>query len=255
MLKILKYVVLDILKNKIVLLYTLLLAVLSWSVFSLEDNNTKGVLTLLNVILLTTPLVAIVFSTIYIYNSGEFIELLLSQPIKRNKIWRSIFVGLLVSLSLSFIFGAGIPILIFNPDNIGSLLMLMGVLITAVFTAIASYCTMLTRDKAKGIGMAVLLWLLMTLLFDGILLFLMFQFSDYPIEKLMVLLAAMNPVDLTRICILLQLDVSAMLGYTGAIFKAFFGSEFGSILSVLILALWTVVPFAASARRFNSKDM
>lgn len=255
MLKILKYVVLDILKNKIVLLYTLLLAVLSWSVFSLEDNNTKGVLTLLNVILLTTPLVAIVFSTIYIYNSGEFIELLLSQPIKRNKIWRSIFVGLLVSLSLSFIFGAGIPILIFNPDNIGVLLILMGVLITAVFTAIAAYCTMLTRDKAKGIGMAVLLWLLMTLLFDGILLFLMFQFSDYPIEKLMVLLAAMNPVDLTRISILLQLDVSAMLGYTGAIFKAFFGSEFGSILSVLILVLWTVVPFAASARRFKRKDL
>ena len=173
MLKIIKYVILDILKNKVVLIYTLLLAVLSWSVFSLEDNNTKGVLTLLNVILLTTPLVAIVFSTIYIYNSGEFIELLLSQPIKRNKIWRSIFVGLLVSLSLSFIIGAGIPIFIFNPDNIGTLLCLMGVLITAVFTAIAAYCTMLTRDKAKGIGLAVMLWLLMTLLFDGILLFLM----------------------------------------------------------------------------------
>lgn len=255
MFRILKYVILDILKNKIVLLYTLLLSALSWTVFSLEDNNTKGVLTLLNIILLTTPLVSIIFSTIYIYNSSEFIELLLSQPLKRNKIWRSIFLGLLSSLALSFFIGAGIPILLFNPDNIGALLVLMGILITGVFTAIAAYCTMLTRDKAKGIGLAVMIWLLMTLLFDGILLFLMFQFSDYPIEKPMVVLAAFNPVDLTRIVILLQLDVSAMLGYTGAIFKNFFGAEFGSLVSLLILLLWIIVPFIASAKRFNRKDL
>ena len=114
---------------------------------------------------------------------------------------------------------------------------------------------MLTRDKAKGIGLAVMIWLLMTLLFDGILLFLMFQFSDYPIEKPMVVLAAFNPVDLTRIVILLQLDVSAMLGYTGAIFKNFFGAEFGSLVSLLILLLWIIVPFIASAKRFNRKDL
>ena len=35
----------------------------------------------MNVILFTVPLVSILFSTIYIYNSSEFIELLLSQPL------------------------------------------------------------------------------------------------------------------------------------------------------------------------------
>ena len=83
MFRILKYVILDILKTRLFLLYTLLLAALLDS-FSLEDNNTKGVLTLLNIILLTTPLVSIIFSTIYIYNSSEFIELLLSQPLKKK---------------------------------------------------------------------------------------------------------------------------------------------------------------------------
>lgn len=253
--KILKYVILDILRNKTVLLYTILLSLLSWTVFSLEDNNTKGILTLLNIILLTSPLVSIIFSTIYIYNSSEFIELLLSQPIKRNVIWRSIFFGLMISLALSFLIGAGIPILFFNPDNIGTLMVIMGLLITAVFTAIATYCTMLTRDKAKGIGLSVMIWLFMTLLFDGILLFLMFQLSDYPIEKPMVILAALNPVDLTRIAILLQLDVSAMLGYTGAIFNTFFGNSLGSVLSVLILFLWILLPYLGSVARFNRKDL
>ena len=91
--RIIKYVIIDILKNKIVVAYTIMLAVLSWSAFSLEDSSTKGMLTLLNIILLTVPLVSILFTTIYIYNSAEFIELLLSQPIARKKIWFSLFIG------------------------------------------------------------------------------------------------------------------------------------------------------------------
>mgnify|MGYP003451498561 CR=1 FL=1 len=88
--RIIKIILLDILKNKIVIGYTLILGLLSWSSFGLEDNSAKGLLTILNVILFTVPLVSILFATIYLYNSSEFIELLLSQPIKRRKIWLSL---------------------------------------------------------------------------------------------------------------------------------------------------------------------
>ena len=87
--KIIKYVITDILRNKIVLVYTLFLLAASFSVFSLEDNSSKGLLSLLNIILIVVPLVSIIFSTIYMYNSAEFIELLLSQPLKRRSIWLS----------------------------------------------------------------------------------------------------------------------------------------------------------------------
>ncbi|MEI6020104.1 MAG: ABC transporter permease, partial [Bacteroidota bacterium] len=107
--RIVKFVILDILRNKIVLFYTLILAVLSWSVFNLEDNSTKGILSLLNVILLAVPLVSVIFSCIYLYNSTEFIELMLSQPIKRTKIWSCLFLGLVFAFVLSFVIGAGIP--------------------------------------------------------------------------------------------------------------------------------------------------
>lgn len=107
--RIVKFIVLDIFRNKIILSYTILMSALSWGVFSLEDNSTKGVLTLLNLILLNVPLVSIVFSSIYLYNSSEFIELLLSQPIRRKKIWLSLFVGLQTSLILAFLLGAGFP--------------------------------------------------------------------------------------------------------------------------------------------------
>ncbi len=68
--RIIKYVILDIIKNKMVIAYTLLLAILCFSAFNIEDNPTKGVLTVQSIILLTVPLVSIIFSTIYLYNSN-----------------------------------------------------------------------------------------------------------------------------------------------------------------------------------------
>jgi Cu-processing system permease protein len=253
--RIIKFVMLDIIKNKIVLSYAILLAVLAWSVFSLEDNSAKGLLTLLNIMLLTVPLVSIIFSTIYIYNSSEFIELLVSQPIKRSKIWISLYIGLCLALITAFFIGIGLPLLLYAPLHIGIVFNITGFLVTIIFIAIAFLSAVLTRDKAKGIGMSIMLWLFFTMLFDGLVLFMLFQLADYPIEQAMVLITMLSPVDIARILMLLQLDISALLGYTGAIFKAFYGSGNGIIVSFLILLVWALVPFLISLKKFNKKDL
>jgi len=253
--KIVKYVITDILRNKIVLVYTLFLLASSLSVFSLEDNSSKGLLSLLNIILIVVPLVSIIFSTIYVYNSAEFIELLVSQPLKRKTIWLSLFTGLATSLSIAFFIGAGIPVLIYQANMIGFTMILIGLLLSIIFVAIAMLATVKTRDKAKGIGAAIMLWLYFSLLFDGLVLFLLFQFADYPMEKPMIAISSFNPIDLSRILILLQLDVSAMMGYTGAVFKDFFGTYTGIIFSFTILVLWILLPVWYATRKFNTKDL
>lgn len=253
--RILKYVIIDILKNKIVVVYTIILALFSWSAFSLEDNSAKGLLTLLNIILLTVPLVSILFATIYIYNSSEFIELLVSHPIKRKRIWWSLYSGLSLSMIAAFILGAGIPILIFADLPKALMMISVGTLITAIFVAIAFLSSIMSRDKAKGIGVSILLWLYFALLFDGLVLFLLFQFGDYPIEKLMVGLTAFSPIDLSRILVLMELDASAMMGYTGAIFQDFFGTSLGLFLSYVLLVLWALIPFTLSLWKFKRKDL
>lgn len=253
--KVIKYVIIDILRNKIMLAYTAFLLVLSLSIFSLEDNSAKGLLGLLNIILIIVPLVSIIFSTIYVYNSAEFIELLVSQPLQRKTIWTSLFTGLAVSMSLAFLIGAGIPVLIYQADITGFMMILIGVLLSVIFVSIALLAAVKTRDKAKGIGVAILLWLYFSLLFDGFVLFLLFQFSDYPIEKIMVGISMLNPLDLGRIMILLKMDVSALMGYTGAVFKDFFGTQAGMGFSFLILLLWAIVPLWLSIHRFNRKDL
>lgn len=253
--KIYKHVIADIIRNRIVLFYTFILLLASLSVFSLEDTSSKGLLSMLNIILMIVPLVCLIFSTIYMYNSSEFIELLLSQPLRRNTIWWSLFIGLITALGLAFFVGAGIVILIFEPSFLGLMLVICGILLTFIFSAIALLAAVLTKDKAKGIGLSIILWLFYAIIFDGIVLFMLFQWADYPIEKFMILISMLNPIDLARILILMHMDVSALMGYTGAIFKDFFGTSVGIALSFGTLILWVIIPFICSLRYFKKKNL
>lgn len=253
--KIIKYVTADILRNKIVLAYTVLLLVISLSLFMLQDDTAKGLLSLLNITLLIVPLISIIFSAIYIYNSAEFIELLVSQPLKRKSIWLSLFYGLAVALSIAYFIGSGIPIIIYQPTATGFIMLATGIALSIIFVAIAMLAAVFTRDKAKGIGITIMLWLYFALIFDALILFILFQFEDYPLDKFMVLTTAFNPVDLCRILILLQLDVSALMGYTGAVFKNFFGSQAGSFVAAIVLLLWMIIPVWLSTKRFQKKDL
>ena len=253
--KIIKYVIIDILRNKIVLAYTVFLLLISITIFNLENNSAKGLLSLLNIILIIVPLVSMLFSAIYVYNSSEFLELLVSQPIKRRTIWLSLFFGLSASMAFAFFIGAGIPILLYEATETGFMMLGTGLLLSVIFVAIAMLAAVMARDKAKGIGVVILLWLFFSIIFDGLILFVLFQFADYPLEKIMVGAVAFNPIDLSRILILLKMDVSALMGYTGAIFKDFFGAQTGLIISFTVLITWVVIPAWLSLRKFNHKDL
>lgn len=253
--RVLGYIFQDIIRNRIVFIYTLLLAVLTWSAFNIEDNVSKGLLTALSIILLAVPLFSILFATIYVYNSSYFIELLLSQPIRRSAIWLSLFSGISVSLVAAFLLGSGIFILMYAEFSKAIMLVSAGVLISVIFGSLAFLGAIISKDKARGIGISLIIWLYFTLLFDGLVLLLIFQFSDYPIENIIVLITALSPVDLARILVLLHLEVSAMLGYTGALFRNVFGTTSGIILSFTVLILWIVIPFGISLYKFNRRDL
>lgn len=253
--KIIKYVITDLLRNRTILVYTLVLLALSLSIFMIEDNTDKGIASLLNIVLFVIPLVSIVFSTIYLYNSSEFIALLVSQPLKRQTIWLSLFIGLATAMSLAFLVGVGIPTLLFAPGISGITLVIDGLLLSLIFVSIAMWTSVRIRDKAKGIGLAIMLWLYFALIFDALLLFALFQFADYPIENLMIAVCMLNPIDISRILILLQIDLSAMMGYTGAIFRNFFGTHLGMIITFIIMLLWAAIPLYFSTRFFKQKDL
>lgn len=255
MLRLSRYVLYDILRNKIIIAYALFLFIVSLSMLQMEENSSKAMLSLLNIVLIVLPLVSLVFTTIHFYNSREFIELMLSQPLSRTRILLSEFAGVAISLLSAFFIGVGVPVLLFAANDTGFALLFTGGALTMVFTSIAFFASVLARDKAKGIGVSLLLWFYFALIYDGLVLLVLFTFSDYPLEKLTLLLSALNPIDLGRIFIMLKMDVSALMGYTGALYKDFFGSATGILFTTGIMLLWVVLPLWLAVRRFNRKDL
>lgn len=255
MMKLSRYVLYDIIRNKIIIGYTLFLLIVTMSMFRMEENESKALLSLLNIILIVVPLVSMVFATIHYYNSYEFIELMLSQPMSRTRILLSEYAGVSLSLLSSFMIGVGIPVLLYSFNDTGISLILTGTLLTLVFTSLAFLASVKSRDKARGIGSALLLWFYFALIYDGLVLIILFTFSDYPLEKMTLVLSSLNPIDLGRIFIMLKMDVSALMGYTGALYKNFFGSGAGVLFTVGIMMLWITLPLLWALRSFKRKDL
>lgn len=255
MMKLTRYVLYDIIRSKVIIAYTLFLFVVSFSLFQLEENQSKAILSLLNIVLIVVPLISMIFTTIHYYNSYEFIELMLSQPLSRSRILLSEYGGVALSLLTGFFIGVGLPVILFSFDPTGIALLFTGSALTLVFTSIAFLASVKARDKARGIGSALLLWFYFALIYDGLVLLILFSFSDYPMEKFTLLLSALNPIDLGRIFIMLKMDVSALMGYTGALYKDFFGSGTGILFTLGIMLLWILLPLGLALRAFKRKDL
>jgi Cu-processing system permease protein len=251
---IIKYAFYDLLRTRFILVYAGLLFACSLALFQLDSDPTKVVLSLLNVLLMVVPLVSVVFTSIHFFNSYEFMELMLAQPVNRKIVFLSEYLAVASSLCLAFLIGVGLPLVMYGSGMANLVLLFTGIMLTLVFTSLAFFASVLTRDKAKAIGIALFLWLYFSLIYDGFVLWMVFSLSDYPMEKITLAMIALNPVDLARILMLLQLDISALMGYTGAFYHDFFGSYVGIIFSTFTLMVWIALPLAASLRVFNKKD-
>lgn len=259
MLKILKYSFYDLMRSRWSYVYFAFYLLLGIVLLFLNNDLPKAVITLMNVIIVLVPLIGTIFGVMYYYNSKEFTELLLAQPLKRSSIFLGQYLGVAISLSMSLILGLGLPFVfygLFMSDAIWdfSLLLITGTFLTFIFTALAFNIALSNENKIKGFGYAILLWLFLAVIYDGLFLMSLILFEDYPLDKLSLFGTMLNPIDLSRTLILLKLDISALLGYTGAVFKKFFGTNFGLIISIIMLSIWVILPVFRIIHKAKKKD-
>ncbi|MTI38180.1 ABC transporter permease [Fulvivirga lutimaris] len=259
MIKILKYSFSDLMRSKWSYIYLAFYLVLGFVLLFLNNDISKAIITLMNLVVVLTPLIGTIFGIMYFYNSREFTELLLAQPVSRSKIFLGQYLGIALSLSLSLVLGLGVPFLIyglFQSTEIFNFMMLLvsGAFLTFIFVALSVLIGLYNSNKIKGFGYAILMWLFLAVIYDGALLIAMVIFRDYPLDNLALVTSFFNPIDLSRIMILLKLDISALLGYTGALFQKFFGTNTGYVVSMLILLLWVVGPVVIMLQKSKSKD-
>ncbi|TPV32940.1 ABC transporter permease [Paucihalobacter ruber] len=247
MFKILKYSFYDLARSRWSYVYFLFYLLLSSVLLFLNNDLSKAIITLMNVVLILVPLIGTIFGVMYYYNSQEFTTLLLAQPIKRSNVFLGQYLGVACSLSISLILGLGIPFMLYGLLQSTAIfnfliLLVVATFLTFIFSALAYNIALSNQNKIKGFGYAILLWLFMAVIYDGIVLISLVLLQEYPLEGLSLTAMLVNPIDLARTLIILKLDISALLGYTGAVFKSFFGTSQGFFMSFLLLFVWVILP-------------
>lgn len=256
--KILKFEFSNVMRSKWVLFLFSFFLVVSYVLFAFEDNFQKSILSLFNLIIYLVPLISLIFGTMYFYNSKEYIEMMLCQPIPRPSLYIGLYFGTSLPLILSQIAGITLPFLLFSNSEFQiEILLLLFVILTSITLssiAISFFISTKITDKVKGLSASIFFWLIMALAFDGLLLLMIYLFEDYPIEKILLFIMVLNPINLSRTLFVLNFDISALMGFTGALFKKFYGSYWGSIVSSVSLMMWIAIPFYLGLTNFRKKD-
>lgn len=256
--KIIKFELSNAFRSKWILVYSAFFLLTSFLLLNFGEDNSKAILSLMNIVLIVIPLVSIIFGTIYVYNSNDYIQMVLCQPIDRNSLFIGLYLGNSIPLAAGFLIGTLLGFILNGYANFTFesfiLLLIVGAALTFIFTTISFLIGIKFSDKSRGLGFAIIIWLLLSVAYDGIVLFVIYYFRDYPIENIVLAISLLNPIDLGRIMFILNFDISALMGYTGALFHKFFGSALGIIISFSLLFLWLIIPTFWGLKSFKKKD-
>ena len=248
----------DLLRGRWLIIYTLLFLLATEGLLRLGGGDARALLSLSSLVLFMVPLVSLIFGTTSLHDAREFNEMILAQPVTRVQVFTGLYGGLASGLSLASVIGIGGPFLVhgLGTARLSTLFALLfsSVMLTVVFVAIAFLIALECREKARGLAMAIAVWSLATIVYDGLVLIASNMYAAFPLERPMIALMLLNPVDLARVLMLMQLDVAALMGYTGAVFLRFFGSGIGTAVVCAALAAWVALPVLLGLRAFHRRD-
>lgn len=247
----------DVIRSRWILVYTAFFLLLTEGVLQFAGSDTSALLTLSSASLMVIPLATLVLSTMYVYGAREFTELLLAQPISRGALYVGLSLGLALPMAGAFVLGVFIPFAVRGGSTAPGALaafLLVGTAVAFAFAAIGFVIAVWIDDRLRGMAVAVGCWLLLAVAYDGLVLMVVAAFADHSLERPLLALMFANPVDLGRVLLLLRLDGSALMGYTGAVFEHFFAGVRGVILASMALVLWAILPAVGGARVFRRKD-
>lgn len=247
-------------RGRWIIAYGLALFGIAQALVSFEGDVTRAAAGLVNVTLLVTPLVGLLFGTLYLYGARDFNRMLLAHPVGRLELFNGLYAGVALPLVGAQLLGLGLPLLVGTASQGAGLggpvrLLIVVSALTLVSLSLAFLVAVTIRDRAAGMGVAILLWLALTVLYDGLFAAAAVALPHAMLEKPALVATLLNPVDTVRVLLLMEFDAAALMGYTGAVFRAFFGGKTGLLVASGALAAWVVVPLLLARRRFRRADL
>lgn len=188
--------------------------------------------------------------------------LLLSYPLTPMELLTGKVLGHSATLATAIIAGFGIACGIgqlFTPaarslvvwGDIGGF-MVSASLLSISFVALGSLISVLSREKARAAGLALVVWFLLVILFDLVLLAILVASGGNAIERVLFpYLLLLDPVDVFRLV--------NLVGLHGAGNTLFLSMTAGEAYSTGVLwgaaAVWAVLPFFLALLAFRKQEI
>lgn len=253
--KLLKYEIINILRNRWVFIYTVAVAATTFVLQKISADYQKTLISLSSLSVIFVPLVSSFFTTLYWYYNDRFTQLMLTQPVTRRSLLAARFTALSMSLSLCYALGAIAGSLLLRQISMGMILLVFICwILTFVFVALSLLISIKIDDRMKGVGLVFGIWLYFVLIHDSIILLCLIALREYPMDLPGGFLGIISPIGLGRVVLLMYNEGSLLLGHTGAVVRELLTSWRGYALAAVVAVIWSVVPFAFSIHQFKKKD-
>jgi len=204
----------------------------------------------------------IAYDTVVGEREAGTLLLLLSYPLAPSELLSGKLLGHSVTLAVAIVAGFGLACgisQIFTPTarsiavwvDLGGF-MLSAALLGASFAGIGCLISVLTREKARAAGLALVAWFLLVILFDLVLLFILVASGGDAIERAVFpYLLLLNPVDVFRLV--------NLVGLKGAGNTFFLSMTAGQAYPRLVLwaaaAGWVLLPFSLALVAFRKQEI
>lgn len=224
-----------------------------------DENSTRTIASLTNVILLVVPLFSITFSGLVFLESLPFAELLLSKSVSRTSYFLGKYLGISLSLLIGLVVGIGIPGILSFYSDLRFLLLFceligFGGVLIFIFVSLAFLLATFLKRGEWIVSGALFVWLYFFIFFDSIVFVLSLYLGEYPIEVPSIIIILLNPIDLIRILMILQTKTSVLLGFSGAFLLNSLGPYLLVCLCLLFLSGWIALPLWIAHRRFLKRN-
>lgn len=259
----------DSLRNKWFLLYTLAFGGLAVALAFLSNIGTglsgmagfgKTAASLINLTLLVVPLMALTMGAVSLSTERDrgMLGYLLAQPVSRVEVYLAKFLGQGLAFVGAIALGFGVCAAALAQNGAGDGLLFVRIaalsaLLALSLLAIGMLIATVARRSTSAMGIAVFVWLAVTLLGDlgllGATTFLNLEVSD------MLTLSFLNPTQVFKLASIAGFDATLdLLGPAGLYAVRTFGDWLSPVF-VGLLALWTIVPLTVGALLFARRPL
>ena len=214
---------------------------------------------LLQLVLWTVPLLALLLGAIQGAECYE-LEFLAALPVPRARLvagrWAAWTLALGAALTTGF-GAAGVVIGIFaGAADLLRYLGLLGIalLLLSAGLAIGLWVGVVSRTRARAVGMAVAVWFVLAIGADLVAIAVLAVLPAGGATWNLAILLLANPVDSARALGLGIFSADAVAGPTGAALRQLLGGAGAAVLAACLVA-WTAVPLHLAGKYLESRDL